>query len=90
MPRKLMAGAPQEAVAQIWARALIQIEMNKRGLTYAQLTEKLNALGIIDNERNVRNKVARGTFSAAFFLTALQAMGCTTLDLEPSRIGNSL
>ena len=77
-----MAGTNQEAVAQIWAGALVQMEMKSRELTYADLTKELNSLGIMDNERNVRNKVARGTFSAAFFLSCLQAMDCKQLDLD--------
>jgi hypothetical protein len=56
--------------------------MVRRGLTYADLVERLKAFGVDDNERNIRNKVARGTFSAAFLLDCLLALGVETLDLK--------
>jgi hypothetical protein len=56
--------------------------MLKRGLSYADLLRRLKAMGIEDNERNLRNKVARGTFSAVFFVRCLEAIGPTTLKLD--------
>lgn len=56
--------------------------MIRKGLTYADLVERLKAFGIDDNERNIRNKVARGTFSATFLLECLLALGVETIDLR--------
>jgi hypothetical protein len=66
-----------------WAKRILQIEMKKRGLGYRELTEKLNQLKdwAPENERNVRNKIGRGTFSAAFMVECLLAMGCRSIDL---------
>lgn len=36
-------------------------------MTYAQLVEKLAAIGVDDKEVNIRNKLSRGKFTAAFF-----------------------
>lgn len=65
-----------------YAKGLLKAEMTKRGVTYDQLTEKLAALGVHDTSVNIRNKVARGKFTAVFFLQCLEAVGCKTLHIE--------
>lgn len=64
------------------ARGILRAEMAKRGITYAQLAEKLAEIGIEDNERNLRNKVSRGKFTAGFLLQCLSAIGCSSLHLD--------
>jgi len=54
---------------------LLKAELKRKGVTYAQLVEKLADIGIKEKEVNVRNKLARGRFSAAFLLQCLQAIG---------------
>ncbi|MGJ8589420.1 MAG: DUF6471 domain-containing protein [Yoonia sp.] len=51
-------------------------------MTYAQLVEKLDAIGISEKEVNVRNKLSRGKFSAAFFLQCLSSIGSSQLHLD--------
>ena len=63
------------------AKGLLRGEMARRGVTYAQLAERLAALGVDDNERNLRNKVSRGKFTAGFFLQCLTALGVERLSL---------
>ncbi|MDF1857065.1 MAG: DUF6471 domain-containing protein [Pseudooceanicola sp.] len=63
------------------AKGLLRGEMARKAVTYAQLVEKLAAIGIEDNERNLRNKVSRGKFTAGFLLQCLSALGCDTLRL---------
>lgn len=63
------------------AKGLLRGEMARRGVTYAQLVEKLAAIGIDDNERNLRNKVSRGKFTAGFLLQCLTAIGVDQLRL---------
>ena len=63
------------------AKGLLRGEMARRGVTYAQLAERLAAIGIDDNERNLRNKVSRGKFTAGFLIQCLTAIGCDTLRL---------
>jgi len=48
---------------------------------YAQLVERLAQLGIDEKQVNVRNKLSRGKFTAAFFLQCLKAIGIFTLQL---------
>ena len=61
------------------AKGILRGEMAKRGVTYAQLVQKLAAIGVDDNERNLRNKVSRGKFTAGFLLQCLTALGITSL-----------
>jgi hypothetical protein len=49
--------------------------MTRRGVTYEELSERLAAIGINDTAVNLRNKVARGRFSATFFVQCLTALG---------------
>jgi hypothetical protein len=39
------------------------------------LVEKLAAIGVEEKEVNIRNKLARGKFSAAFMVACLKAIG---------------
>lgn len=64
------------------AKRLLRSEMVKRGMNTAALAEKLAVLGVHDNEKNLANKIARGGFTAGFFLQCLAAMGCSVLRLE--------
>ena len=67
-----------------WAedvRRLLRAEMARRGITYRDLTERLAAIGVQDTSGNLRNKVSRGRFSAAFLVQCLNAMGVRTLRL---------
>jgi hypothetical protein len=64
------------------AKGLLRAEMAKRNLTYQQLVDKLHEMGVKEDEHNLRNKVARGKFTAAFLLQCLQAIGVARLDLQ--------
>jgi hypothetical protein len=66
------------------AQRTLKAELKRAGVTYAQLSEKLAAMGINEAEPNIRNKLARGKFSAAFLLECLKAIGVHTLRLEQS------
>lgn len=64
------------------AANLLKAELKRRGVTYAQLVDKLAALGVSENEANIKNKLSRGKFSAAFMLECLSAIGTASLRLE--------
>ncbi len=63
-------------------KALLKAELKRRNVGYRELAEKLTAMGIPVTERNLANKIARGGFTAVFFLQCLSAIGCTMLRLE--------
>jgi hypothetical protein len=64
------------------AKNLLKGELKRRGVTYAQLAEKLATIGVVENERNLTNKISRGGFTAAFLLQCLAAIGSSALRLD--------
>jgi hypothetical protein len=73
---------PDKNAWEARVQGLLKGELKKRGVTYAQLVEKLEAIGVSETEPNIRNKLARGKFTAAFFLQCLEAIGCSSLRLS--------
>ena len=67
---------------QAIVKGLLKAELARRNLSYADLAEKLAAIGVKDNERNLSNKIGRGTFTAIFFVQCMEAIGCKTIHLE--------
>jgi len=63
------------------AANLLKSELKRHGLTYAQLVEKLGTIGVSEKEVNVRNKLSRGTFTAAYLLQCMEAIGVRDLRL---------
>lgn len=63
------------------AANLLKSELKRKGVTYAQLVEKLSAIGISEKEVNVANKLSRGKFSAAFMLQCLKVIEVSELRL---------
>ena len=64
------------------AKGVLKAELKRRNLTYRDLAEKLTAIGIEDSERNLTNKVARGSFTAVFLIQCLEAIGCKVVRLD--------
>jgi len=64
------------------AANLLKAELKRKGVTYSQLVEKLNQMGVDEKEVNVRNKLSRGKFTAAFLLQCLSAIGVASLRLS--------
>lgn len=78
MERQLADNSHWEAKA----KGLLKSELKRRNLTYVQLAEKLAEIGVRETEPNIRNKLARGKFSAVFLLQCLEAIGCSALRLS--------
>ncbi len=64
------------------ARNLVKGELAHRGLSYEDLAAKLKKIGIEESPDNLRTKINRGTFSAAFLLQVLQAIDCSSINLR--------
>ncbi|HET7084141.1 MAG TPA: DUF6471 domain-containing protein [Rhizomicrobium sp.] len=62
-------------------KGLLKAELKRRDLSYADLAQRLGEIGIRDNERNISNKIARGSFTAVFFVQCMEAIGCKTIHL---------
>ena len=71
-----------DTVWEAKVKGLLKAELKRRGVTYAQLVEKLAEIGVRETEPNVRNKLARGKFTAVFLIQCLQAIGSRELRLD--------
>ncbi|GJE09517.1 hypothetical protein FOHLNKBM_0541 [Methylobacterium longum] len=63
-------------------KGILKAELKRKGVTYAQLVDKLATIGVKETEPNIRNKLARGKFTAVFFLQCLTAIGCHSIVLD--------
>ena len=63
------------------AKGLLKAELKRRGVSYAQLVDKLAAIGVVDSEPNIRNKLSRGKFTAVFLIQCLEGIGVEMLRL---------
>lgn len=66
---------------QALVKGILKAELKRRNLSYADLADKLKLMGIKESDRNIANKIARGTFTAVFLVQCLQAIGCNTVHL---------
>ncbi len=73
---------PEQTKWEAEASRILKAELKRKGVTYAQLVEKLSEIGISEKEANVANKLSRGKFSAAFMLGCLTAIGSSQLHLD--------
>lgn len=62
-------------------KGLLKAELKRRDLSYADLAGKLAAIGVKDSDRNISNKISRGSFTAVFFVQCMEAIGCKTIHL---------
>lgn len=65
-----------------YTKNLLKSELKRKGVSYRELAERLTENGIPESERNIANKIARGGFTAAFFVQCLTVIGSQTLRLE--------
>lgn len=73
---------PETADWEGQVKGLLKAELKRRSITYAQLVERLAEIGVEESEPNIRNKLARGKFSAVFLLQCLQAVGAKEIRLD--------
>ncbi len=64
------------------AKGILRAEIKRRNMTYEDLAERLAEIGVKDNARNLSNKIARGAFTAGFFVMCLEAIGCGSVRLS--------
>ena len=73
---------PPDEKAQERVKGILKAELARRHISYRDLADRLGAMGIRDNERNIANKLSRGTFTAAYFIQCLDAIECRVLRLR--------
>jgi hypothetical protein len=67
---------------QAKVRGILKAELKRQNLSYADLADRLTAIGVKEGRRSISNKIGRGTFSAVFFFQCMDAIGCRTIHLE--------
>lgn len=73
---------PDQTQWEAKAATLLKVELKRKGVTYSQLVDRLAAIGVDEKEVNIRNKLSRGKFTAAFMLQCLTAIGAQSLHLD--------
>lgn len=66
----------------VYAKGVFRAEMLRKNMSYADLVRVLGEAGVKETEANLRNKISRGSFTAAFLFQCLSAMGVKTLHLD--------
>ena len=75
------ATAPDGEQWEAKAKNVLKAELKRRGIGYKELAERLTAIGVSENEPNIRNKLARGRFTAAFLMQVMAAIGASEIRL---------
>ena len=61
----------------------LKAELKRKGLTYADHADRLGKHGVKgETEASIKNKLARGTFPATFFVASLAALEREGMRLE--------
>ena len=68
---------PDQSDWEARAANILKAELKRQGVTYAQLADLIG-----DKEPNVRNKLSRGKFSAAYMFQCLSAVGVSELRIS--------
>lgn len=69
---------------QAWADAasrLLRSQMRLADITNGKLARRMTALGCRETEASVKNKISRGSFTFAFLVQAMAAMGLKDLNV---------
>ena len=67
-----------------YAKSVLRSEMARKRISYADLVKLLAEVGVKESEANLRNKVSRGSFTAAFLFQCLTVMKVTSIHLDPA------
>jgi 3-mercaptopyruvate sulfurtransferase SseA len=67
---------------QAQAKGIIRGELKRRNLSYKDLADRLQTIGVKETDRNISNKIARGGFTAVFFLQCMEAIGVQNIHLN--------
>ena len=78
-----MKNLPNKKDWELAARSLLKGAMANHGIDYAELSRRMQAMEIENaNTHNLRTKINRGSFSGAFLLQALIAIGVEELNIK--------
>ena len=66
------------------AKRLLKSELVRRGFTTNDLVALLDRIGVKETKASIDSKISRGTFSGAFLIQCLNAIGCKSFVPEIS------
>jgi len=64
------------------ARTILKAELVRKGIGYKRLAELLAEIGVEETPSAITNKMSRGTFSFAFFLQCMRAIGRAHVEIK--------
>lgn len=64
------------------AKSVLRAEMARRGVSYDELSARLEAVGLELSTQALRSKISRGSFSADVFLKCLMVLGVEILRIK--------
>lgn len=68
------------------ARTILKAELARRDISYKRLSLLLDQIGVDESPSAITNKMSRGTFSFAFFLQCMKAIGRSHVEIKLSDI----
>ena len=72
----------KDAIYEARAKTALRKAMDDQGVSYDELAAKLRKKGVEISDGGLENKIARGTFSAAFLIQCLDALGLSHLETK--------
>lgn len=74
------------------AKRLLKSELIRRGITSEDLVGLLTTIGVEETKASIDSKISRGTFSAAFLIQCLNAIGCQNFlpEVESNMVSESV
>lgn len=60
---------------------IVKAELKRKSVSYKELADRLALLGVSETEPNIRNKLARGRFTAVFMVQVMAAIGANEIRL---------
>jgi hypothetical protein len=73
MSQTLTVGSSSRRAWSIWSRS---------ALSYVDLAQRMEVIGLKVNDRTLANKIATGSFSTVFFLQCMEAIGVRSIQLD--------
>lgn len=62
-------------------RNILKGELKRRGISYKELADRLNKIGVDENAHNLTNKIHRASFNAVFFFQCMDVIGCNKIEI---------
>ena len=64
------------------ARRILKGELARKDIGYKRLSQLLSEIGINESASAITNKLSRGSFSFAFFLQCMKAIGRSNVQIS--------